>query len=169
MISRINAISHAENLFTKHKKEINKHTRISIFIIIYRSDKQLGIIFYNAILKCLLLLTISENNTIYYWFFYSRKGFVITIVEDICRSYLDEFKMIFDWLGMEYSIEIRREVEKYCRPANPKESSRLTDLVRDSESSAKTWRTKLTLSEIERIKAETRDIWPLFYSETDWT
>lgn len=90
--------------------------------------------------------------------------------EDLSRDPLGGFQTLFEKLNIEFSEYIREMIRKYSDPANPSEAHEgvTHSLRRDSRSNIWNWKTRLTSSEIEKIRSQVGDISAVFYSDKDW-
>lgn len=88
--------------------------------------------------------------------------------EDIARDPLDRFEQMFGYLGLEFGEKERAGVSAATDPSNPPEAARAGALRRDSRSAAQTWKTRLSETQIDRIRAGTEKIAAEFYSDADW-
>jgi len=70
--------------------------------------------------------------------------------EDLTTNPVEGFKAIFAHCGLSFSEEIERHIVEGLR------------------SNAWGWMKDLSREEIDRVKAGTSDIWPLYYTEEDW-
>jgi hypothetical protein len=90
--------------------------------------------------------------------------------EDIASDPVPSFKALYEELGLSWSGEVERTVSAHSSGENRDEvpAERPHEIKRDSRAAAGTWRTRLSADEIARIRSETGEIWPRFYSEQDW-
>jgi len=92
----------------------------------------------------------------------SESDSIIVRYEDICINPVVEFKALYQRLNLKWSDKISKYVQKYSSGNNAARISK------DSRKHAFIFRKRLTSDQIERIKRETVDIWPLFYTSEDW-
>jgi hypothetical protein len=90
--------------------------------------------------------------------------------EDISSDPLTQFERIFECLRIPFSQAVREIVEAHSSPSNPLEApdNAINFIKRNSKSNVLAWKQRLSPEEIDCIKQQTRDIYPAFYSETDW-
>jgi hypothetical protein len=82
----------------------------------------------------------------------------------------DGFAALCNSLSLPMGDGMRRYIRKTTRAASGGEvaDNAFLQLERDSAAVIKTWQQRLTPAEIARIKAQTADVWPHFYSADDW-
>jgi hypothetical protein len=88
--------------------------------------------------------------------------------EDLARHPLSGFEALFQRLGLTFSDRVRDEIRRHSRPSNPSDPEDQYSIERDSRSTIRKWRERLTSVEIERIRARVNDVSDAFYSEEDW-
>jgi len=90
--------------------------------------------------------------------------------EDLSRYPVEQFRELFDRLGLEFMDTTRRTVEAHSAEENPTEAAgkEVHQLRRNSKSSIASWRHRLRPHEVARIRGETEDIARFFYSDADW-
>lgn len=86
--------------------------------------------------------------------------------EDLSRDPLEEFRNIYNRLGLDFSMSIQQEIETFSSGDSNKEE--LGSLKRDSLSNISSWKKRLTCDEIRRIKESTQELAKEFYTEEDW-
>ena len=86
--------------------------------------------------------------------------------EDLSRDPLTGFENIFKRLNLEYSKHVNEAIRKHTDSTNTSEAP--FSIMRDSKSHIWAWKSRLTESEIERIRAKVEDISRIFYSDEDW-
>jgi len=87
--------------------------------------------------------------------------------EDLSRRPLDEFRSVYERLGLIFSKQIQQQIAKYSLTTR-KLGGSAAGLQRHSESNVSTWKTRLTADEIQRVKSGTQVIASEFYDEQDW-
>jgi hypothetical protein len=95
-------------------------------------------------------------------------GWIFLRHEDLSREPLPSFERLYERLGLELTDRARREIEGASAATNPAEAASKHDVRVDSRANLAGWRSKLDAAEIERIRAGTGDVWPLFYADEDW-
>jgi hypothetical protein len=90
--------------------------------------------------------------------------------EDLSLDPVNQFKQIYDQLGLRFSPESVRAIESSSSEENPKETStrNVHSVAVDSPASIKNWQIRLSAEEIDRIYQLTGDVAPIYYSEADW-
>ena len=84
--------------------------------------------------------------------------------EDLSRAPLEEYRKIYDKLGISFSDHAEHRISRYSY-ADSKNQDRST---RDSKSNIWNWTTRLTEDEISRIREKTHQVAKNFYQEEDW-
>jgi hypothetical protein len=97
----------------------------------------------------------------------------VTVVrqEDLSRNPREEFEKLYRTLGLELSDRVRSAISYSTAPDNPHEGDvdNAHEVRLDSRATLTTWRDRLSDEEVERIRALTSDIAPLYYpDERDW-
>jgi len=89
--------------------------------------------------------------------------------EDLSRDPLRGFENLFNKLNLRFSEHVREVIKEHSDAANPSEPPEGGDsLKRDSQSNIWNWKSRLTTSEIEKIRTQVEDISSVFYSDEDW-
>jgi hypothetical protein len=101
-----------------------------------------------------------------------HKNWIFVRHEDISRNSVEEFRELYDRLGLEFSDKVRNVIENFSSPVNPSESNAIigseATLRRNSASNIWNWKSRLTHSEIQRIRSSVEDISCAFYTAEDW-
>lgn len=101
-----------------------------------------------------------------------HKNWIFVRHEDVSLSPVEAFRKLYNQLGLEFTQEIQKVIESYSAPTNPSESDAPVGseeiLMRNSFSNIWTWKKRLSLEEIERIRRAVEDISCAFYSGDDW-
>lgn len=89
--------------------------------------------------------------------------------EDLSKDPVNQFAMLYDFAGLQYSGEIRETIQAYSSPA-PLSSQKqiLPGIQRDSRALVDRWKDELSAEEIEIIHANTRGIAERYYCAADW-
>ena len=88
--------------------------------------------------------------------------------EDVSRDPVPEYERLYRGLGLEFTERARREIESATAATNPAEADWRHGVRLDSRANVKGWRSRLSAEEIEQIREQSRDVWPLFYGDEDW-
>lgn len=90
--------------------------------------------------------------------------------EDLSRDPIHEFKVLFNRLGLEFTERIERIIEKHSNSSNPAEAANgvMHQLKRNSLANIRNWKGRLSEQEVDRVREGTKNVWPLFYEESDW-
>ena len=101
-----------------------------------------------------------------------HKNWIFVRHEDISRNSVEEFRGLYERLGLEFSDKVRNIIESFSSPVNPSESNAIigseATLRRNSASNIWNWKNRLTPSEIQRIRCGVEDISRAFYTDEDW-
>ena len=125
-------------------------------------DKEHDIIDQATLLRRLIYhMVIKYQNNHNDWIFIRH--------EDLSRDPLRGFQNLFNNLNLEFSEHVSETIKEYTNSANPSEApEKGQSLKRDSKSNIWNWKSRLTVSEIERIRTQVEDISSVFYSDKDW-
>ncbi len=82
--------------------------------------------------------------------------------EDLSKDPVNEFEKLFSYLNLEFSTKVKERIRKET------DGSSVSRLSRDSVQNLDTWRSRLTVEEIERIKAGTLSLFSHFYDPKDF-
>ena len=88
--------------------------------------------------------------------------------EDLSRDPLCVFQTLFSKLNLEFSEHIREVIVEHSDSSNPVETKGASCIKRDSESNIWNWKSRLTVSDIGKIRDQVEDISSVFYSDEDW-
>jgi hypothetical protein len=100
----------------------------------------------------------------------NHREFIFIRHEDLSRKPVEEFKKLFDLLNIEFNQKIEKTIIKYSNSSNPSEAQNGVEhqLKRNSVANINNWKHRLTNSEIERIRENTKEISHLFYNQDEW-
>jgi len=85
--------------------------------------------------------------------------------EDLAMDPLSGFRSIFDYLDLEFGVEIEEYIEAFTGERNPREASSIHYQPRNARQSLDTWQDRLSPEEVDRVKRGTRAVAKLFYPE----
>lgn len=90
--------------------------------------------------------------------------------EDISIDPIEEFKSLFCKLNLRFTDKVIKEINYYCDVENPAEApeGKAHALRRNSKANIWNWKTRLSPSEITKIRKNLSDISDRFYSDQDW-
>ncbi len=89
--------------------------------------------------------------------------------EDISADPLERFAYLFKQLNLDFSYKVKKTIEVYSNPLNPGELKEGHQIVKlDSKTNIKSWKKKLTESEVTYIRSKVEDISSAFYKDADW-
>ncbi len=101
----------------------------------------------------------------------SRPDWLYVRHEDLSRDPVRRFASLFWYLGIDYNRRVQKFIDHRTRPGNPVEragESWPAYAPLDSRSNVDRWAARLSRQDIARVKEGTIDVWPKFYSESDW-
>jgi len=89
--------------------------------------------------------------------------------EDLAEAPVDGFRDLYERLGLTWSAEVERSMARYSGSSNTTEPAawRHGSVKRNSRGAAATWRQRLTVDEIHRIKEGVSGA-ACFYGDADW-
>jgi hypothetical protein len=88
--------------------------------------------------------------------------------EDIGNDPLPAFERLYGELGLPLTAAARRAIFEHSDSSNPQEARDARVLKRDSQAAVRTWRTRLSTEEIDRIRRGTEGIAGAFYTDAEW-
>lgn len=91
--------------------------------------------------------------------------------EDISTNPLEEYGRIYQYLCLTFSESVQSVIADYSSSQNPIEGPKGTvhTLKRDSKANVKSWQTRLSEREIERIYNKVENLSSHFYTDLDWS
>jgi hypothetical protein len=96
--------------------------------------------------------------------------FLVLRHEDIARSPIEEFRSIYELLGLEFTPQIEQTIIIASSTRNPNESSQKDRHAYhlNSKANLEMWKQRLDAQEISRVRDLTADVAPFFYAGKDW-
>jgi hypothetical protein len=96
--------------------------------------------------------------------------FQIVRHEDLSLDPLNQFKAVYDALGVPFTAKVVKSILKSTNPGNPTELplDSIHAVRLDSKANLKNWQKRLTTEEIDRVYDLTRDVADRYYSAEDW-
>jgi hypothetical protein len=88
--------------------------------------------------------------------------------EDASLDPVATYEGLYERLGLELTAAARETIRRASASDNPAEPATPHAVELDSAASLGRWREDLTAAEVETLRERTRDVWPRFYSETEW-
>lgn len=92
--------------------------------------------------------------------------------EDLSLAPPVAFREIFDRLGLAYDDKVATRIGSISDKSGGLASLSIFGsrrrVVRDSKSNIQAWKKRLTEDQIARIRMRSEDVWPRFYSESEW-
>ena len=94
-------------------------------------------------------------------------------LEDLSEDPQAAFRRVFAHVGLPFTDDIRRTVDRYSSPGNPKQARQFgrwsgRTLKRNSKASARSWTKRLSEQEITTIRRIAAPIADAFYSDEEW-
>ena len=109
-----------------------------------------------------ILLWITIYDTVDYYRSKYKNEWQFIKHEDLSTNPLSEFKKLFSKVHLDMDINVENYI---LESTNSKDNS---NLKRNSSANIKTWKSRLTPNEIDRIKKGTEKVWTKFYTQEDW-
>lgn len=88
--------------------------------------------------------------------------------EELARNPMEKFRMMYNYLGLEFTQEIEEYIEEFTSKKNPVEADSNEYQPRDAKKTVDAWRDRLTDEEIERVKEATSKICKQLYPDEDF-
>ncbi|MBI5962800.1 MAG: sulfotransferase domain-containing protein [Chloroflexi bacterium] len=90
--------------------------------------------------------------------------------EDISRDPINQFRIIFEKLDIPFTSSIEENIKYYSENEKKKAvlKNRFSRLQRNSAKNIKSWKTRLTQDEVDRVREKVGEISSLFYSDEEW-
>jgi hypothetical protein len=126
-------------------------------------EKPNDILAQGCLLWCIIYQTVLILRT-------RNPGFILVRHEDISRDPLNLFEEIYSALGLNFTTEVQRKIQRSTRQQNPNEVSieKVHSIWLDSQANLENWKHRLTVEEIHRVKELTASVYPSYYGEQDW-
>lgn len=96
--------------------------------------------------------------------------FIVVRHEDLSRDPVAGYRDLYKSLGLEFTPRVEKLIINASSSENPAEASRrnIHAVKLDSRANIVGWKKRMTSEEIDRIRAVTEEIYPLYYSDADW-
>jgi glycosyltransferase involved in cell wall biosynthesis len=129
-----------------------------------RAQEQPVDIIYQASLLWRIIYQVVHQYSIRY------PEFHIVRHEDLSLQPLQEFKALYDALGVPFTKRVADRIHKSTNPGNPTELplESIHSVNLDSRMNLKNWQKRLTTSEIERVREITENVARYYYTDEDW-
>jgi Sulfotransferase family len=88
--------------------------------------------------------------------------------EDLSREPVEEFRALYERLGLTWTDAVRVTVQEHSGVGNPEETTDNASHKRDSLRAMTAWKDRLSPEEIDRIRTGTEAIANAFYTDDDW-
>ena len=101
----------------------------------------------------------------------SHPDWLFVNYEELAEQPVAGFHELYGDLGLHWSGDVEGEIREYSSAENPKEVTGNDSphiVKRDSRAAKRTWRTRLTDEEIERVRTGTHDVFTLYYPNDGW-
>lgn len=98
-----------------------------------------------------------------------NKDWIFLRHEDVAMNPLENFRDLYDKLGLVFSDDIRQAIYDSSKDTNPAKGTGSVHFVqRNSRATVSSWKRALTSSDIERIRIQVEDVSSNFYHDSDW-
>lgn len=96
--------------------------------------------------------------------------FLVVRHEDLSRDPVPGYRDLYKVLGLEFTPRVKKIILNSSSSENPRESSRqkVHDFRLNSLANIDIWKKRLSAEEIDRVRAITQEISPLYYSDEEW-
>ena len=88
--------------------------------------------------------------------------------EDLSADPANQFKLIFEYLGLEFTQKVNNIIHETSGSHNSAEEQKESPFIRDSKENIYNWKKRLTRDEISLIKNKTSGVAGLFYTNDEW-
>jgi len=88
--------------------------------------------------------------------------------ENLSHNPVDQFQTIYKAFNLDFTPESKSAILKSTGTHNPVEQQRNNEFLRNSKENILNWQSRLSQSEIERIRENTYKIASNFYNENEW-
>ncbi|MHA7865478.1 sulfotransferase [Flagellimonas marinaquae] len=124
---------------------------IETFAVVNKSIIDQGILLWNIIygMVCTYQQTYGRQ-----WCFFKH--------ESLSRNPIVEFKKLFSYVDLKFDAKVKQYILETTQ------AEETSHLERNSLENMYSWKERLTLDEIAKIKKGTAQIWKKFYEESDW-
>jgi len=126
-------------------------------------DNQANIIEQASLLWRMIYFVVAEYQSLF-------KSFQVVRHEDLSLDPLEAYGMLYNQLGMDFSLRAVKVITNSSKTGNPQErresAAHATQL--DSRANLNNWKARLSPQEIDRIHILTGDIASNYYSEETW-
>jgi glycosyltransferase involved in cell wall biosynthesis len=129
-----------------------------------RAQEQPVDIIYQASLLWRIIYQVVYQYSIQY------PEFHIVRHEDLSLQPLQEFKALYNALGVPFTKRVADRIYKSTSPGNPTELplESIHSVNLDSRTNLKNWQKRLSAREIERVREITEDVAQHYYTDEDW-
>lgn len=99
-----------------------------------------------------------------------NSDFIIVRHEDLSHDPVNGYRDLYKSLELDFSSRVEKFILDSSSSNNPKELSRgkTHSIKMDSQAAAKSWKKKLPVEDIKRIRRITEDVAYLYYSDEEW-
>lgn len=139
-----------ERYLSPFQSKMEEHCRTEKSII------EQGILLWNCIHHTINIYKESHPN----WLYIRH--------EDLSLDPIDEFRNIYEYLGLPYTKHVIRTIEDTSGAHNPEEAIKGREHKRNSIANIKNWKKRLTDDEVKLIRYGTEEIASIFYTSNNW-
>lgn len=115
----------------------------------------------------ILLWNITHRAIQHYYTKYSEWFFVRH--EDLSVEPLSNFEAIYQYLGLDYTSQINDQILMFTNDNKKGDSYERHEVRRNSQANVKSWKSRLSLDEVNRIYDGTKSVASGFYNDDSWT
>jgi hypothetical protein len=136
-------------------------------ILEYTSERK-SIIEQGILLWRLIYHTVNKYKGLY------EKEWLFLRLEDFAPHPMDEFRKVYEYLGIDFTPGIHQKLESYLRSgniSNPELPAGTFEMGRYEyaiEAQKDYYKNFLSPQEVDVIKEKTKDVWQHFYTDNDW-
>jgi len=127
--------------FSKMEMDVKKHLSVGF------EDKQLRLERASLIWNIFAKTYIAYKN---------KHDWIFLKYEDLALSPVKEFQAVYEALSMEFTLECKDKINKYCSVNNKVKSKKFVDLKRNSKSLVRSWEKNMETSDIQYVKSLTK-------------
>ena len=129
-----------------------------------RAQQQAGDIVIQASLLWRMIYSAVYQTSLAHPEFYILKH------EDLSLNPLDEYKTLFDALGVPFTKQVKAAIRRSSSSDNPAELSKgaVHSVKLDSRMNIKNWQKRLSADEVARVRTLTEDVASYYYQDEDW-
>jgi len=131
--------------------------------MIHAQEQPVDIVYQASLLWRIIYQVVHQTSQ-------NHPEFHIVRHEDLSLQPLQEFKSLYDAIGVPFTKRVAERIHKSTNPGNPTELplESIHSVNLDSRMNLKNWQKRLSEQEIERVRELTEDVSRLYYTDEDW-